>query len=173
MDKNLVFIKNLFRIDNFMEATKNNHSYVAFANGIQYDTNKTYNLISMLEDGQFIIGINDFCYFTTKKILSFIEDKIQQGIKLILPENLDLPLQLMPFFISVDSWSKNFISNYIASSHNNVSKYIADIGSSNMIHISKEWSSYESKSLVPNCINYNTDDIFSIIVDQNHQFGII
>lgn len=168
-----ISMKNLFRIESFMEACRSNYSYAALSNNIEYTASRTYSLNSILEHSKFIIGINDFCCFTTTNIRSFIVDKIQAGIKLILPAYLDLPLQLMPFCISSDDWSKNFIANYISSSYNNVSKYIADIGHNDMIYISKEWSSHDQNCIVSNCINYNIENIFSIIVNQNHKFGII
>ena len=58
-----ISMKNLFRIESFMEACISNHSYAALSNSMEYIANRTHSLNSILEHSKFIIGINDFCYW--------------------------------------------------------------------------------------------------------------
>ena len=171
---NNIEIKNLFRVEEFMEACKANYGIVAIKNKLHYKPNINHNLHKFIDPlRNIIIGINDFCCFTNINAPNFISEKIQKGFKIILPEDLDLPLELTPFCITTDTWAVNFIQNYIASGYNNVSAYIKNIGYNPFIYMSKEWSSSQSSSIVMNCINYSIENIFDIIIQQNNKFGIV
>ena len=40
-----ISMKNLFRIESFMEACRSNYSYAALSNNIEYTASRTYSLI--------------------------------------------------------------------------------------------------------------------------------
>lgn len=167
-------IANLFHIDALREVCKANYSLVSIKNNMEYylDESISLNKVNSLSH-KVVVFMNDFCIFNTWKIIDFIQEKFSKGFKLILPENISYPLQLIPFCINIDDWSVNFIRSYISSGMHNLDKFIDYVGASSFIYRNNQWASNNKKSLILNCMQYNLDDIFTIMIDQNYRLGII
>lgn len=167
-------IVNLFHIDDLREVCKANYSLVSIKNSMEYYLDKSISLNKINElSNKAVVFMNDFCIFNTWKIIDFIEEKFSQGFKLILPENVSYPLQLIPFCMNIDEWSINFIRSYISSGIHNLNTFINYVGSSSFICRDTQWASNNTKGLILNCMEYNLDDIFTIMIDQNYKLGII
>jgi len=170
---NNYYIANLFHIDALREVCKANYSLISIKNNMEYYLESmNLNKIDSLAH-KIVVFINDFCIFNTCEIIDFIQEKFSQGFKLILPENISYPLQLIPFCIHLDEWSMNFIRSYISSGMHNLDTFINYIGASSFICYDTQWSSNNTKGLILNCIEYNLNNIFTIMIDQNYKLGII
>lgn len=170
-----LLIKNLF--NNNSISMKANHTYASIKSNCKYNSSNTYSLMNMFQINQYdyIIGINNFCLFLNYNLVDFIKKYLKDPIDIVLPHDIQYPLQLVPFCMRVNVWTRNVINQYLKLESNNLFNFLEQsnlLKSSNILY-TKEWSSYSEGSTVLNLINHKIEDINKISNNHNKMLGII
>lgn len=170
-----LLIKNLF--NDYRVSTNANHAYTAIKSGCKYDNSHNYSLTNLFQknDYKYIIGINNFCLFINHNLVNYIKNFLREPIDIVLPRDVEYPLQLVPFCIKVNKWTTNLILQYFRFQNNNLLKFLeqSNLLSSPNILYTDQWSSNTENSIILNLINYKIEDANQISKNYNQTLGVI
>lgn len=102
-----------------------NYKYVSIKNNIAYNHKIYYNFHDLLNNNyEIILLMNHHCVFMQNNIDDIIEELEYDNTNIILPKDINMPMQLIPMLIKNCEWSKKFLKLYLQSATNNLKQFI-------------------------------------------------
>lgn len=123
-----------------------NYKYVSLKNEIEYN-HKTVSYINenlFDKDYKIIICLNHYSIFLTHHIGHLLLELVPDHINIILPNIINMPIELIPMIIKNCDWSKRFFELYTQSNTLNLKKFIDTYSFESSKHI--KYSNYIDNS---------------------------
>ena len=169
-----ILFKYLSKEKSLEKASVAHMSYIAIKNNIAFN-NKNVCLLKDFIDTKYdyILGLNTFCAFNITNITEYITSVFNKKICLVLPTDIQFPMELIPFCLKVCRWSQDFIKTYLNSGYHNLASFLGSEYDNDKVLLCDKWSGLSYTTKVNNLISQNTTSAQKTIKIYNQKLGII
>lgn len=178
MKQSSILLATLFKLKTLEKSCISNYRYIAYKNNIDYNYKENYTIKDLFDNKhESILCMNHFSIFIEHRV-NVLLNKLCDNIKIILPNFLNSPIELIPCYIKNCDWSQTFINLYTDSKLHNLQQFIEEYDhkdSEHILYTDKIQISHNNNNpgLIKSYIGLNHKEALNQISKENLNLGIL